>query len=403
MISVAEARERILSVLTPTAAEWVSLAAAAGRVLAQPVIARRTQPPADLSAMDGYALRAADAAEAPIALDLRGESRAGGPPPGTLPRGAAMRIFTGAPLPEGADGIVIQENTEDAGAGRIRILEPAERGRHIRRAGLDFRDGETVLEAGLRLGPRHIALAASADAPWLAMHRRPRVAVLSTGDELVRAGEVTDPMQIVESGGPAIAALAAAHGADVTTPGIARDTDDSLQALVAAARGADLLVTIGGASVGDYDLVRSGLKGSGLELDFWKVAQRPGKPMIFGRIGETPMIGLPGNPVSALVCGLLYVGPAIDVLSGLPPRAPQMVEAVCNDPLPENGGREFYMMARMTDPGPPPRLRLMDTQDSSAQSRLARADALIVRAPQAKALQPGATVLALPLSAAPGL
>lgn len=403
MISVTEARARILAALSPTAPEWVSLAAAAGRVLAQPVLARRTQPPADLSAMDGYALCAADAAESPIDLLLAGESRAGGPPPDALPEGAAMRIFTGAPLPEGADSIVIQENTEDAGAGRIRMLEPAEQGRHIRRAGLDFRIGETVLEPGRRLGPRHIALAASADTPWLAVHRRPRVAVLSTGDELVRAGEVTDPMQIVESGGPAIAALAAAHGAEVTLPGIARDTEDSLKALVAAAHGADLLVTIGGASVGDYDLVRSGLKGSGLELDFWKVAQRPGKPMIFGRIGATPMIGLPGNPVSALVCGLLYVGPAINVLSGLPPRAPRMVEAICADPLPANGGREFYMMAYMTDPGPPPRLTLMDTQDSSAQSRLARAGALIFRPPHAEAMEPGARICAFPLDTETGL
>ena len=396
MISVEDARARILAAMAPTPAESVMLSEAAGRVLADAAAARRTQPPADLSAMDGYAVRAADAAEVPCELVLIGEAPAGRRFDGTLGRGQAVRIFTGGALPEGADSIVIQEDTERLEEGRLRVRAPAERGRHIRKAGIDFSAGENVLEAGTRLAPRHIMLAASANLPWLSVHRRPRVAMLATGDELVRPGEPLPAGAIVQSITPALAAFVQERGGLPCDLGIARDETESLQRMAGGARGADLLVTIGGASVGDYDLVKSGLGEIGLALDFWKIAQRPGKPLIFGRLGDTPVIGLPGNPVSAMVCALLYLGPALEALSGMTPRPLRETMGRLAAPIKANGPRESYLNARIEDwRDGQPSLRVDTMQDSSVQSALARAHALVVRPPHAPAADANAPVRAL--------
>lgn len=404
MISVEEARARILAAMTPTPAESVMLTEAAGRVLASDSKARRTQPPADLSAMDGFAVRSADVKQAPAELAVIGEAPAGRSFEGALGKGQTVRIFTGGPLPEGADSIVIQENTESLTGGRIRVLEPAAPGRHIRKAGIDFSTCETVLEAGTRLAPRHIMLAASADLPWLEVHRRPRVAMLATGDELVRAGEPRPDGAIVQSITPALAAFVQARGGAPFDLGIARDETDSLQRMAQGAEGADLLVTVGGASVGDYDLVKSGLGEIGLVLDFWKIAQRPGKPLIFGRMGKTPVIGLPGNPVSALVCALLYLGPAVEVLSGMPPSPPRPVAGRLAAPLGANGPRESYLNARIEDwRAGEPILRVDSMQDSSVQSALAHADALVIRPPHAPAAEADAAVRALMLEMPGGI
>jgi len=404
MISVEDARARILSAMAATPAESVMLTEAAGRVLAADIKARRTQPPADLSAMDGYAARAADVAQAPAELALIGEAPAGRSFEGALDAGQAVRIFTGGPLPEGADTVVIQEDTERLSGERIRVRAPTEPGRHIRKAGIDFSAGETVLKAGTRLAPRHILLAASANLPWLEVHRRPRVALLATGDELVRAGEPLPKGAIVQSITPALTAFVQARGGLPCDLGIARDDTESLQRLARGARGADLLVTIGGASVGDYDLVKSGLGEIGLALDFWKIAQRPGKPLIFGRLDETPLIGLPGNPVSALVCALLYLGPAIGALSGVTPSPPRPVAGQLAAPLGANGPRESYLNARIADwrEGAPV-LRVDTRQDSSVQSALANAQALVIRPPHAPDAEAGDTVRALLLGDGGGI
>ncbi len=403
MLSVDEARRRILDAMTPTAPECVMLTEAAGRVLAAPVMARRTQPPADLSAMDGYAVRAADVADVPVELRLVGEVPAGSAYAERLGAGEAVRIFTGAPVPAGADAIVIQEDTERPAPDRVRVLAASAVGRHIRRAGIDFRAGDPLLAAGTRLAARHIMLAAAADAPWLTVHRRPRVALLATGDELVRPGEGVDPQAIVQSITLALAAFVAARGAMANDLGIARDNRESLHRLIAGAAGADLLVTVGGASVGDYDLVRSGLAEIGLELDFWKIAQKPGKPLLFGRLGKTPMIGLPGNPVSAMVCALLYLGPAIDRLGGGTPRLPHRTMGRCAEDLPANGPREAFLRAEIAgEVDGLPLLSVQSLQDSSLQSALVRADALLHRPADAPALKAGASVSAFLLDPQPG-
>ncbi|MFQ5346391.1 MAG: gephyrin-like molybdotransferase Glp [Rhodothalassiaceae bacterium] len=403
MLSVAEARQRILDAMSPTPAEEVMLTAAAGRVLAAPVVARRTQPPADMSAMDGYAVRAADVRTVPVALKVVGAAPAGGVHEGAIRPGEAVRIFTGAPVPDGADTIVIQEDTERVAADRVRILAAPAAGRHIRRAGIDFCAGDTVLEAGTRLAARHLMLAAAADAPWLRVHRRPRIALLATGDELVRPGSGSDANSIVQSITPALAAFIAARGGDALDLGIARDQRESLHEHIAGAAGADLLLTVGGASVGDYDIVRNGLGEIGLEIDFWKVAQRPGKPLLFGRLGTMPMLGLPGNPVSAMLCAILYLGPAVDRLAGGQPRLPVKIRGRCAEPLAANGPREAFLRAKIRGEGDGmPLLSLQGLQDSSLQAALARADALIHRPAHAPAAAAGDVLEAYLLDPQPG-
>src|SRR5690348_12024586 len=306
MISVEEALARLLAPLVALPPEQVSVADAVGRVLAEDVAARRTQPPFAVSAMDGYAVRAEDVATVPAMLRIIAEIPAGAGYGGTVGKGEAARIFTGAPLPAGADAIVIQEDTERDG-DRVEVREGAAKGRYVRRAGLDFAEGDVLLKAGQRLTPRHIGLAAAMNRPWLFVHRRPRVGILSTGDEIVMPGDPIGPHQIVSSNALALAAFVTACGGVPVLVGNAADDPEALRRFAAAARGVDLLVSTGGVSVGEHDLVRGVLAEDGLDIDFWEIAMRPGKPLMVGRYRGGPMIGLPGNPVSTLVCSLLFL------------------------------------------------------------------------------------------------
>lgn len=397
LIPVAEARARILAMLTPTAAEPVMLANAAGRVLAEDVVARRTQPPADLSAMDGYAVRAADVASVPARLRVVGEAPAGGAYGGTLGEGEAVRIFTGAPVPQGADAIVIQEDTERYGDIVI-ARESAVPGRNIRRAGLDFKEGATGLVSGRKLSPADIAFAAAMNQPSLFLHRRPRVAFFSTGDELVRPGMPIGPNQIVSSNNDGLAALIVEAGGVPLDLGIAPDRREAIRAVARKAIGADMLVTLGGASVGDHDLVQSALAEDGLDIDFWRIAMRPGKPLMFGRYRNIPMLGLPGNPVSAQVCALLFLVPALTKLQGGEATAPHTTLARLGSPLAENDRREDYLRASIDHvPGELPVATPYPKQDSSMLSLLSAADCLIVRPPHAPAAEVGEMVSVIPL------
>jgi molybdopterin molybdotransferase len=403
MISVAEALARLLAPLKPLGVEQVSLADAVGRVLAEDVVSRRTQPPFAVSAMDGYAVRAADVATVPARLRVVGAVPAGQAYAGTVGRGEAVRIFTGAPVPDGADCIIIQEDTVAEG-DIVEVREGAPAGRYVRPAGLDFRAGEVGLKAGRRLGARDIGLAAAMNRPWLMVHRRPRVAILPTGDEVVMPGDPVGPNQIVSSNGLALSALVSEAGGLPLHLPIAPDDSAGLQHIAEAASGSDLLVTTGGASVGEHDLIREALGASGLILDFWTVAMRPGKPLMVGRYRDTPMIGVPGNPVSSLVCGLIFVKPAIDRLQGLAAEAAPPARARLAIELPANDRRQDYLRARLS--------RAADgtleaepfaKQDSSMLSLLAQADCLVIRPPHAPAAAKGEWAEIIPLGGAPPL
>jgi molybdopterin molybdotransferase len=397
MISVEEARARILGALAPTPAETVPLPAAWGRVLARPVLSRVTQPPADVSAMDGYAVRAEDAREA-VRLQVIGAAPAGHPFGGGVGPGQAVRIFTGAPVPAGADAILLQEDAEAADDGRVLVKETVRPGRWIRRRGLDFAEGETLLPAGRRLSARDVGLAAAANHPWLTVHRAPRIGILATGDEIALPGEPIPTGGIVSSNAHALAALVRAGGGDPLVLPIAPDDSRATAEAAAAARACDLLVTTGGASVGDHDLVQSALGPEGFALDFWKIAMRPGKPLIWGRLGATPVLGLPGNPVSALVCGVIFLVPALQRLAGLPGESPRTVAARTGAALPENDRRFDHLRARL-EPGADgtPVATPFPVQDSSMLKTLARAEGLILRRPHAPALPEGAAVEVIPL------
>jgi molybdopterin molybdotransferase len=396
MISVEEALARLLAPLEALPPEQVSIADAVGRVLAEDVAARRTQPPFAVSAMDGYAVRADDVARVPATLRIVAEIPAGAGFGGTVRAGEAARIFTGAPLPDGADAIVIQEDTVRDGDG-VEVKEGAARGRYVRRAGLDFGEGEVLLRAGTRLSPRHIGLAAAMNRPWLFVHRRPRVAILSTGDEIVMPGEPVGPHQIVSSNALALCAFVTACGGVPVLVGNAPDDPDALRTIAAAARGVDLFVTTGGVSVGEHDLVRDVLGADGLAIDFWEIAMRPGKPLMFGQYRGTPMVGLPGNPVSTLVCSLLFLKPAVEKLSGLPDGVGPPATARLGVAVKQNDRRQDYLRARL--------VRAADgvieavpfeVQDSSMMRPLAAADCLVMRPPHAPALPAGSAVPIIP-------
>ena len=316
MLSVEEAQTRILNAMQPLPAEQIALADALGRVLADDVRSRRTQPPLAVSAMDGYAARAEDVATLPARLRVIGYAPAGAAYDGVVGPGEAVRIFTGAPVPEGADTIVIQENTRADGEEIDVVDGSAPKGRYVRPAGLDFGKGDALLGAGRSLTARDVGLAAAMNVPWLKVHRKPRVAILPTGDEVVMPGDPVGPNQIVSSNGLALASFVAALGGVPIDLGIAPDSEDTLKVMAAGARGADILVTTGGASVGDHDLIKDVLGDIGLELDFWKIAMRPGKPLIFGTLNEVPILGLPGNPVSSMVCAIVFLGPALRRMQG---------------------------------------------------------------------------------------
>lgn len=388
MIPVAEAQARILAGVRPVGIEDLSVAQAHGRVLARPAIARRTQPPVAVSAMDGWAVRGADVTIAPVTLTEIGRVPAGSHFAGTVGPGQAARIFTGAALPDGADTVVIQEDI-DAEGSLIRVREATATGRWVRAAGLDFAAGDALIQPARRLTARDLALAAAMDLPWLTVRRRPRIALLATGDELVRPGEARGPTHVVSSNLIGLAGLVRAAGGEPIDLGIAPDRAEDLAALGREARGADLLVTSGGASVGEHDLVHSALGTIGLELDFWKIAMRPGKPLMYGRIGEMPMLGLPGNPVSTLVCGLLFLVPLVETLAGLPPTPPPTVRASLGMDLRENDQRQDYLRARIEERDGELVASPLARQDSSMSALLALADGLIVRAPGAAAARTG--------------
>lgn len=389
MISVAEALERLFALVTPIGPETVPLARAGGRVLAADAIARRTQPPFAASAMDGYAVRASEAV-AGTTLAVVGEAAAGRRHAGALPARAAIRIFTGAPVPEGADAILIQEDARREGDS-ITVAEAPTAGEHIRPAGGDFATGDRV-EAPRRLTPRDVALLAAMNLPEVRVSRRPRVALIATGDELVLPGETPGPDQIVSSNNYGLAAMLEAIGAEPVLCPIARDNRASLMAALEPARDADFVVTLGGASVGEHDLVASIFGEAGLALDFWKVRMRPGKPLMAGRLGGAVMLGLPGNPVSAIVCGEIFLRPAVEAAMGLPARPRTTRPARLAHGLGANGPREHYMRAATGVDG---RVTVFGNQDSSLLGVLARADALVVRAPGAPMLDGGAEVPAI--------
>src|ERR1700677_4049617 len=396
MISVDEARTRILASLHPMAAEIVALANAWNRVTAEPVIARLTQPPSDVSAMDGYALRAADGG---LHASLRsvGAAPAGHPFEGSVAAGQTVRLFTGSVVPGGADAILLQEDAERSG-DTVVVTEAVAAGRHIRRAGQDFSLGDEVIPSGRRLTARDIGLAAAANHPWLSVHRKPRVAILATGDEIAMPGEPIPSGGIVSSNSHALAALVRAVGGDPTVLPVAKDTTEAIAAVADQVAGFDLLVTTGGASVGDHDLVISGLQTRGLVVDFWQIAMRPGKPLLFGRMGAVPVLGLPGNPVSAVVCSALFVLPALALMQGLPAGPPPTVSAILGAAVKENDRRADHLRATVsTDDLGRVVVTPFPVQDSAMLRRLALADALVLRAPHAPALPAGAEVTVIRL------
>jgi molybdopterin molybdotransferase len=396
-LTVAEALARILDAVTPVSAETLAIGDAHGRVLASPLVARLTQPPFDASAMDGYALRAADIGSIPCTLRLVGESAAGHPFAGSVGAGEAVRIFTGAPIPTGADAVVIQENTAREGDS-VRIVEGQAARDHIRPRGSDFAAGDELLAPGRLLGPRELSLAAAMGHGTVPVRRRPRVGVLATGDELVAPGETPGVGQIVASNHLGVADLARRAGADVVLLGIARDTRESLEAHIAKAADCDILVTIGGASVGDHDLVGPTLAARGLSLSFWKIAMRPGKPLMFGALGAQRVMGLPGNPVSALVCARVFLVPLVSALLGRPPKEEIARTARTTARIGANGPRTHYMRG-ITSTAADGTLAVtpVPSQDSSLLSPLARADVLIVHDANAGAVEAGGPVAVLAL------
>ena len=390
---VADAQQRIIDAFEPLPAEQIFLADGLGRVLARDVASRRDQPPIAVSAMDGYAARAADVASLPTSLNVIGYAPAGHAFDGAVAPGEAVRIFTGAPVPDGADTIVIQENTEQSGEV-VRVIDgTAPVGRYIRPAGLDFAMGDVLLPRGKVLTARDIGLSAAMNVPWLSVHRRPRISILATGDEIVMPGDPIGRDQIVSSNALSLAAFITAQGGTPLDLGIAPDEEDGLRALAGGAQGSDILVTTGGASVGDHDLVQSVLGDIGLEVDFWRIAMRPGKPLMFGKIEETFLIGLPGNPVSSLVCAIMFLAPALRKMLGMDNLLPETGTARLGVDLPENDEREDYLRASLSrdDHG-----NLVATpygkQDSSMFATIARADVLVIRKPFAEAAKTGATV-----------
>jgi molybdopterin molybdotransferase len=400
LMPVADALKAVVVDASPLPEEMVALDEARGRVLARDVTAKRTQPPEDMSAMDGYAVRAADATLS-ARLKVIGEVAAGRPFARTVGAGEAVRIFTGGVVPPGADAIVIQEDTTRDG-DVVAINEAASVGKHIRRAGIDFREGEVLLKKSHILLDRDLALAASMNHPLVPVHRRPKVAMLATGDELVMPGTTPGPGQIVYSNGFALRALARDLGANVVDLGIARDTIDETADAVrrAIAAGADILATTGGASVGDHDVVKRALEREGVQIGFWKIAMRPGKPMMHGRRGAMRVLGLPGNPVSSYVCAILFMAPLIRALTGRTDVDWPLHDAVLGRGVPKNDQREDYLRAALQErPGSLPIATPVNHQDSSLLANLTRAGALIIRPPHAPAAAAGAPCKVLKLPA----
>jgi molybdopterin molybdotransferase len=393
LLPVSEALSRLMARAKPVAdAQMVALRAASGRVLATDVTARLTQPPFDASAMDGYALRTEDAPVIGTELTVIGQAAAGHAFDGIVGKGQAVRIFTGAPVPDGANAVLIQEDAERLEGDRIRTRFAVTKGRHIRPRGQDFAEGEAVLPAGTRLDYARLTVAAAMNHPELPVYRRPRVAILATGDELVQPGAQPQPAQIIASNSYGIAALVEQAGGEVLDLGTVADRADLIERAVAraVAEGVDVLVTLGGASVGDHDLVQASLKSQGMELDFWRIAMRPGKPLMVGALGDMQVLGLPGNPVASLVCGTLFLEPLIARLAHRP--APKRVaQALAASTLAANDHRQDYLRATLTrDHDGNLLAESFGKQDSSMMKIFAQSDCLIVRPPHAPELPAGA-------------
>lgn len=395
MISVDEAVHRITSAFSVLDSESVPLAGAAGRILSSDIRARQSQPPAAVSSMDGYAVRAADATKPGATLHVVGSAPAGHPFSGSMEPGQAVRIFTGAVVPEGSNAIVIQEDTVAEG-DKVTLNVAAITGRHIRAPGLDFKSGEVIVCGGRRLTPRDVSLIAAADVPIVTVRRRPKIAFAATGDELSLPGAPRKPGGIVASSGFGLAALIERWGGVGIDLGILPDTQEAVASIADHGMSADLVVTIGGASVGEHDLVQKALGPRGFELDFWKIAMRPGKPLIFGRLGRTPLLGLPGNPVSTLVCAMLFLRPAISTMLGIA-QTEGTTTARLSTALKPNDGRQDYVRARMEVRDDERWVEPFPTQDSSMLSVLAVADVLIVRSPHAPVAEIGERVSVLSL------
>lgn len=398
LLPVKEALARVLDGVMPLPGEEIALADAAGRVLAAAIVADRSQPPFPASAMDGYAVRAADIAEVPVRLQIIGRSVAGRRFDGKIGKGQAVRIFTGAPLPEGADTILIQENAGKPEGDMVEALESAAAGRHIRPAGIDFAAGDLLLPAGRQLDAAALSLAAAANRPYLNVVRRPLVAIIATGDELVLPGSTPTADQIIASNSFGVAALVQEAGGEVLDLGIVADDVNAIGLAIDAAKdaGAHVIVTLGGASVGDLDLVGPALAERGMTPGFWKIAMRPGKPLMFGLLGAARVLGMPGNPVSTLVCSHVFLKPLVAGLAGLA-FTPDLREAVLGTPMQANDHRQDFVRAVVETSGGQLVATPFKMQDSSMLQTLAAANALIIRPPHAPAVPEGAACRVLML------
>ncbi|HLA01180.1 MAG TPA: gephyrin-like molybdotransferase Glp [Aestuariivirga sp.] len=388
LLPVEEARARILSNVKPLAPENIPLAQALGRVLAKALSAKRDQPPFNASAMDGYAVRSEDVA---TERKIIGISAAGHAFKGSLKPGEAVRIFTGAPVPSTADAVVIQENTESNGKA-VTVLSPARAQHNIRPRGLDFKKSETLLPASIRLNARDIGLAAAMNCSIVSVRKKPIVAVIATGDELVLPGQKPRADQIVSSNSNALAAMAESFGAEVTNCGIVKDNLKATERAILKMAKADVIVTTGGASVGDHDFIQQALKNIGVKIDFWKIAMRPGKPFMYGRKGKQHVLGLPGNPVSALVCARLFLKPLLNALQDLPVEE-AAIQARLGVAMPANDSRQDYIRAKLESAADGTRTATpFNKQDSSMQRTFRDAHCLIIRAPNAPATPAGGLV-----------
>ncbi len=389
LLPLADAFAKVDQGISTLSSEQISVSEALGRVVAQDVAARLTQPPSEVSMMDGYAVRSSDIPEQPVTLTRVGESQAGGPFEGTVGEGECVRIFTGAPMPAGADAVIMQEDTEVDGM-QITMKEVAFEGKFVRRAGLDFCEGDVLIKAGQLVSARHVGLLCAMNVPWIQVYRKPRVAILATGDELVMPGEAVKPSQIISSNSLMVASMVTAMGGVPINLGIAGDTEESLRETLKGLEGADMLVSSGGVSVGEYDLVQKVLGEEGMDLGFWRIAIKPGKPFMFGQIGDKPAMGLPGNPVSAYVTAFIFLRAALKKMQGLPFEQDTPMRAILGGDVKPNGARQEYMRAVFTrDEQGRMVATPYDKQDSSMLGNLAHCEGFIIRPIDAPALSAG--------------